>query len=99
MYGSIRRYRVTSGNFNEIVNTVKEGVVPLLEKTPGFIGYYVLDTKDNRATSFTICENQNAIDQVNRLALDWVKRNLANKLSEPEVIAGNMPVALTHQHV
>ncbi len=99
MYGSIRRYRIASGTVDEIVNTVKEGLLPLLEKTPGFLGYYIVDTKDNKATSFTVCENQAAVDQINRVALDWVKRNLPNQLKDPEVFAGNMPVALIHQHV
>ncbi len=98
MYGSIRRYRIASGNFDEIVNTVKEGLVPLLEKTHGFLGYYIVDTKDNKATSFTICEDQAAVDQANRVAMDWVKKNLPKQLTDPEVFAGNMPVAFMHQH-
>jgi hypothetical protein len=98
MYGSIRRYRIRSGNFNEIVNRVKEGLVPLLEKTPGFVGYYVINTNDSKATSFTICENQAAVDAANHVALDWVKRTLGNQLSDPEVLAGDLPIALVHQH-
>ena len=98
MYGSIRRYRIVSGNFDEIVNTVKEGLLPLLEKAPGFLGYYIVDTKDNKATSFTICENQAGVDQANRVAMDWVKKNLSKQLTDPEVFAGNMPVAFMHQH-
>ncbi len=98
MYGSIRRYRVASGRFDEIVRAVKEGLLPLLQKTPGFLGYYVIDTKDDRATSFTICENQAAVDQANRIALGWVERNLPNQLADPEVFAGNMPVAFMNEH-
>ncbi len=99
MYGSIRRYRIDSGTTDEIVNRVKEGLVPLLEKTPGFVGYYVIDADDGKATSFTICENEAAIERVNSIALDWVKRNLPNQLTNPEVIAGELPIALVHQHV
>ncbi len=97
MYGSIRRYRIRAGSVNEIVNRVKEGLVPLLEQTPGFVGYYVLDSRDNKATSFTICENQAAVDHANHVALEWVKKNLSKQLSDPEVIAGDMPIALSRQ--
>jgi hypothetical protein len=89
---------VVSGNVDEIVNTVRNGLLPLLEKTPGFLGYYVINTKDNKATSFTICENQAAVEQVNRTALDWVKRNLPNDLTDPAVIAGELTIAFLHEH-
>jgi hypothetical protein len=98
MYGSIRRYRVKSNNVDEVINRVKSGLLPLLEKTPGFVGYYTLGPHDGKVTSFTVCENQVAIDQVNRTALDWVKHTLPNDLSEPEVIAGELTISLMHQH-
>ncbi len=99
MYGSIRRYRIASGTFDEIANRVKDGLVPLLDRTPGFVSYYVLKTTDDRATSFTICENRAAIDKVNLVALDWVKRNLPNQLLDPEVITGEVSISLAHAHV
>jgi hypothetical protein len=98
MYGSIRRYRIRSGNVDEIVEKVKAGLLPVLEKTPGFVAYYILNAESNRATSFTIGENREALEQMNRIALDWVKSNLADRLSEPEVLTGPVPVALIHQH-
>ena len=98
MYGSIRRYRIRSGSVNEIVEKVKEGLVPLLEKVPGFEGYYIVNSEANRATSFTVGANREAVDRMNRVALDWVKENLRDRLSEPEIIAGPLPVALVHQH-
>ncbi len=99
MYGSIRRYRIRSGSVEEIVARVKTGLVPLLEKTPGFVAYYIVDASDTKATSFTVADNRASIDEINRVALEWVQRNLPNQLSDPEVIAGNLPVALVHQHV
>ena len=98
MYGSIRRYRVNSNNVDEVMNRVKIGLLPLLEKTPGFVGYYTLGPNDGKVTSFTICETQTAIEQVNRTALDWVKRTLPNDLSDPEVIAGELTIASLREH-
>jgi hypothetical protein len=98
MYGSIRRYRIRLGTVDEIIQKVKTGLVPLLEKAPGFVGYYIVNAESNRATSFTIGENREAVNEMSRIALDWVRENLPDRLSEPEVIAGPLPVALTHQH-
>ncbi len=99
LYGSIRRYRIRSGTVSEIVDSVKSGLVPILEKMPGFAGYYVINGDSNRATSFTIGESHEAVNEMNRVAIKWVNENLPDKLSEPEVIAGPLPVALVHQHV
>ncbi len=98
MYGSIRRYRVRSGSVNEVIEKVKEGLVPLLQKAPGFAGYYVINAESNRATSFTIGESREALEALNRLAMDWVRTNLPDRLSEPEVISGPLPVALVQQN-
>lgn len=98
MYGSIRRYRIRSGSVNEIIEKVKEGLLPLLEKTPGFNGYDIVNAETNRATSFTVGEDREAVDRMNRIAIDWVNQNLPDRLSEPEIIAGPLPVALVHQH-
>ncbi len=99
MYGSIRRYRIRSGNANDIVEAVKTGLVSILEKTPGFVSYYVLNAEANRVTSFTVGDSREAVNEMNRIAMDWVRQNLPDRLGEPEVTAGPLPVALVHQHV
>jgi hypothetical protein len=98
MYGSIRRYRVRTGTVTDIIESVKTGLVPLLVQVPGFTGYYLVNAESNRATSFTVAETREALDEMNRVALQWVQENLPGRLSEPEVIAGPLPVALVHQH-
>ncbi len=98
MYGSIRRYRIRSGSVNDIVESVRTGLLPLLERVPGFEAYYIVNAESNRATSFTVGESREAVDQMNRVALDWVRQNLPDRLGEPEVIAGPLPVAqVQHQ--
>ncbi len=99
MHGSIRRYRIRSGSVNDIIEKVREGLLPILEKMPGFVAYYIVNAESNRATSFTVGEDREALEALNRTAVDWVKLNLPDRLSEPEVIAGPLPVASIHQHV
>jgi hypothetical protein len=99
LYGAIRRYRIRTGSVNEIVESVKTGLVPLLEKMPGFTGYYIINGESNVATSFTVGESHEQVAEMNRVAIKWVTENLPDRLGAPEVIAGPVPVALTHQHV
>ena len=99
LYSSIRRYRIRSGTASEIAESVKAGLLPILEKTPGFVSYYIINADSNRATSFTVGESHEAVNEMNRVAIKWVADNLPERLSEPEVIAGPLPVALVHQNV
>ncbi len=72
MYGSIRRYRVKSDNADEVMNRVRSGLLPLLERTPGSVSYHTLGPHDGELTSFTVCDSRWAIEQANRTAVDWV---------------------------
>ncbi len=99
LYGSIRRYRIRTGTVNEIVEAVQGGLVPALEKMPGFVSYYIINAEANVATSFTVGESHEQVAEMNRVAMKWVTENLPDRLGAPEVIAGPVPVALMHQHV
>ncbi len=98
MYGSIRRYRIRSGSVNDIIDRVRDGLLPKLQQMSGFVGYYIINADANRATSFTMGESREAVDEMNRVALKWVNENLPDRLSEPEVIAGPVPVAASRQN-
>lgn len=97
MFGCIRKYRVRQGDVKEISARVKQGLVPLLEKTSGFQGYHVINTNDGFVTSVTICDSRAAAETLNRTAIDWVTRNLPNALSDPEVTIGELTISLVHQ--
>ncbi len=44
MHAVVRRYRFDPKSAAEIDRHVKEGFVPLIRKTPGFVAYYWVDT-------------------------------------------------------
>jgi len=97
MFGSVRKYRVRQGDPKELSARVRQSLVPLLEKTPGFLGYHVINSNDGFVTSVTICDSRNAAEALNRTAIDWVTRTLPNELSDPEVTTGELTISLVHQ--
>jgi len=80
MYAVIRQYRVDPDRSEELIQLVEEKLVPLVEKVPGFVTYYLVDTGEGTIASMSICEDRMGQKECSRLAEEWVKENL-QKLS------------------
>jgi hypothetical protein len=92
MYVSVRRYDgVDPGDAKEIVRRVDQGFVPIISKAPGFIAYYIVDVGEGVMASITIFEDQGGSEESNRMAVGYVKENLAPLLpNPPEITAGEV---------
>lgn len=92
MYASIRRYE-GAGKVDEITRLVKEDLLPILKKVPGFIAYYAVDARYGVAVTITIFKDRGAAVQANKLAEKWVEENLASTfIKSPEVMSGQVVV-------
>jgi excisionase family DNA binding protein len=76
MYAAIRQYRVDPDRSEELIRLVEEKLVPLVEKVPGFVTYYLVDTSEGTIASITICEGRSGVDECFRLADEWGRENL-----------------------
>lgn len=91
MYSVIRRYKFDAKDAREIDKRIHDIFVPLIEKTPGFISYYWLDTGRGEGASVSVFEDKAGTDESIRLAADFVKHNLKNiKFSAPEITEGKV---------
>jgi hypothetical protein len=96
MYASIRRYKTNPGAAGEISRRVNQGFVPIISKAPGFVAYYVVDAGNDVAASVTVLQDQAGAEESNRMAADWVKKNIASLFSgPPEITAGAVTVHKT----
>ena len=69
----------------------KGGVGPILQKAPGFSGYYVVDGGNGIGASVSLFETQEAATAASAEALSWLRQNIADLYEgEPEVIAGEV---------
>lgn len=91
MHASIRRYKTNSSA--ELTRRVKEGFVPLISKSPGFVAYYAIDTGQGEWASISIFTTQAEAEQSNWLAGDWAGKNAVDALSEkPAITAGTVVI-------
>ena len=96
MYASIRRYKTSPGAAAEIAQRVNQGFVPIISQAPGFVAYYVVDAGNDLVASVSVFQNQAGSEESNRMAADWVKKNIASLFSgPPEITAGAVTVYKT----
>ena len=92
MYASVRRYE-GAGNIDEVVRLVQQGFVPLISKVPGFLAYYAVDARYGVAITISIFEDEAGALEADRLAEEWVRKNLSAALPDsPEVTSGEVVV-------
>ena len=92
MYIAIRRMKAKSGELDEAVRRVEDGLVPLISSVPGFVEYDVVQVGEDVGLTISVFETQEQAEESNRRAAEWVKENLAPLAAGPhEIIAvGNL---------
>ncbi len=94
MFAAIRYYRAEPGSIDEVAKRVREGFVPLIRETAGFVSYFVLAPADREGAivSVSVFEDQESAEESNRMAEDWVGQNLSELVVTPEFAAGQIVV-------
>ncbi|MDQ3795860.1 MAG: antibiotic biosynthesis monooxygenase [Actinomycetota bacterium] len=94
MFVAIRYYQTDPGSVDEVVRRVKEGFVPLIRDTPGFVSYLVLapSEREDELVSVSVFESQEGAEESNEKAEAWVRQNLSELLLLPEFAAGEVVV-------
>ncbi len=94
MFVAIRYYQTDPDSVDEVVQRVKEGFVPLIRDTQGFVSYFVLapSEREDELVSVSVFEDQRGAEESNEKAEDWVRQNLSQLLLLPEFAAGEVVV-------
>jgi hypothetical protein len=90
MYAVIRRYVFNPIHAEEINRKVREGFVPLIKQTPGFISYYWLDSGQGTAASVGVFLEKARAEESIHLAEEFVRRELGDMLGKPEITHGQI---------
>jgi len=92
MFAAIRYYRTEPNSIESVVRQVKEGFVPFIRETPGFVSYFVLTPRQGEIVSVSIFEEQRDAEESNEKAEEWVRQNLSDLLPSPEFADGEVVV-------
>src|SRR5262249_55780371 len=93
---TVRQYEGVT-NTKEAERLVKEGLVPLIAKLPGFISYYWTDAGNGVMISVSVYTNKEAEEESNRIAADFVKQHMAALLPNPPRISAGQVVTMAQK--
>ncbi|HEX9769016.1 MAG TPA: antibiotic biosynthesis monooxygenase [Kiloniellales bacterium] len=94
MYASIRKYKIKTESVATLAVRVEDGFVPIISRLPGFVSYMVIDAGDGVVASVSVFESEEAAEQSNAAAAQWVKESLSDVISEAaEITAGEIALA------
>ncbi len=72
MVGAIRKYRVDSGKVLTVLQQIQEDLIPLVRRTPGFAGFFVVNQEDTIVTvNFAI--DPRRLQDADATASNWMK--------------------------
>jgi hypothetical protein len=86
----IALYDMKSGTAEEALEIARNGMIPLYEQQPGFVRYDVGTLDNGGVVSFSIWETADEAQRAIELAHDWVRENLADRVSLREEHTGDM---------
>jgi hypothetical protein len=95
MYAMVRKYAGKGGLLDRLAPQVRDGLVPVLRRAPGFKGYCAFASEDGHLISVSVFDDRQSAVRANEQARGWVVSNLGGLLPDPpEVLAGE---ALLHE--
>ncbi len=95
LFASIRIYEdFAMENLDGMVALVQDIFLPLMQETPGFFGYYTMNSGEGAVAAISIFASEEAALASNEMARDFVAENLAQLLpKDPLTASGSLSVA------
>ena len=85
---AMRRLKVQPGFFDEAVQRVENGVVPLLRSMPGFVEFVGVQVGEDEGLTIRFFETQEQAEEANTRSLAWAAQDLAPLAAgPPEIVA------------
>ena len=95
LYVSLRLYDgFESGDLDEFVAIVEGGFLPIMRRTDGFFGYYLMTDGADQVAAISIFDSEAAALASNAAAADFVAENLTQYLpNDPVIASGQLGIA------
>ena len=74
----IATYEIKDGNFKELADIARQGMLRTFQEQPGFIRYGLADIGDRKCVSLSMWETRKDADSAVPVAERWVREHVAN---------------------
>ena len=92
MFAAIRYYRTDPDSIESVVRRIKEGFVPVIRETPGFVTYLIMTPRQGEIVAVGVFEERRGAEESNEKAEEWARQNLSELLPDPEFAGGKVVV-------
>jgi hypothetical protein len=89
-YLRIADYKITKGDFSEIVDTAKVDMLGVFKTQPGFIRYGLADTGEGSCLAITLWETRSQAESSAPLAASWVREHLSDRVELRSTQVGDL---------
>ena len=77
----IATYEIKDGNFKELADIARQGMLRTFQEQPGFIRYGLADCGDKKLVSLSLWETRKDADASVPVAERWVRENVADRVA------------------
>ena len=91
MHTRIARYSFT-GSADDLARQVEEGMLPILQSSPGFKAYSVIEAGDE-ILSFSAWETEDAAEAANAAIASWVADTIPDRVQLKEKLIGEIKIS------
>lgn len=95
-FGVMRRFSMTPEQVSATLPKVRDGLVPILTTSPGFVAYSVADCGDGTVVSLAAFESSEAAEATSRRAMAWAEQTMRD-IPDPEVIRAELKVRIVNE--
>ena len=96
MFAVIRRYNVHEGMTRRMLQRVNADFAPLMSRIRGLVAYYAIDGGDNTVATVSVFTDRYGAEESNRVAADWVAKNIARMVrTAPVIVMGEVGASCT----
>jgi hypothetical protein len=93
MHATIRRYDGVDQNRSaELTRNVNANLVPMLEKLPGFAGYFLIDAGNGVFSSLSLFETPEQGMESTKIVATWIRDEKLDTIipNEPKITSGEV---------
>jgi quinol monooxygenase YgiN len=93
MHIAMRTGKIHAEDAAQVIDKIDTEFLEILRQMPGFVSYYMVQTKADELTSISIFESKEQAEGSSKTASEWVKENLGPYLTGPlEIVEGKVVV-------
>ena len=86
----VARYEIKSGNFQEVAEKARDGMLNTFKEQPGFVRYGLADIGNKQALSISFWNTHKDADAATPLAATWVRENLKDSVELKSTDIGDL---------